>query len=130
MAERAKSFAAHARGARWEKGGLRSYFAYRDLGIKDATGGKVLAHVIRADQPCTGPMGYHSHTLDFQMVYQIKGWARIYLEDIGEIRVEEGDAWYQAPGVRHEVLEYSEDWQVIEITMPADFPTQDEARQP
>ena len=130
MAERAKSFAAHARGARWEKGGLRSYFAYRDLGIKDATGGKVLAHVIRADQPCTGPMGYHSHTLDFQMVYQIKGRARIYLEDIGEIRVEEGDAWYQAPGVRHEVLEYSEDWQVIEITMPADFPTQEEVRQP
>ena len=130
MAEKAQSFVAHSRDAQWEKGGLRSYFAYRDLGIKDATGGKVLAHVIRADQPCTGPMGYHSHTLDFQMVYQIKGRARIYLEDIGEIRVEEGDAWYQAPGVRHEVLEYSEDWRVIEITMPADFPTQEEVRQP
>ena len=123
-----KSFAAHATDARWTKGGLRSYFAYRDLGVKHATDGKVPAHVIRAEQPCDGPMGYHSHTLDFQMVYQVKGWARVYLEDIGEIRVEAGDAWYQAPGVRHELLEYSDDWEVVEITMPADFSTQDEAR--
>ena len=65
MAEKAKSFAAYSRDANWGKGGLRSYFAYRDLGITDATGGKVLAHVIRAEQPCAGQMDYHSHTLDF-----------------------------------------------------------------
>ncbi len=126
--ERAKSFAAYAKGARWSREGLRPYFAYRDLGIKDVTGGKVLAHVIRADHPCEGPLGCHSHSLDFQMVYMLKGWARIYLEDGGEIRVEAGDAWYQAPGVRHEVLEYSDDWEVIEITMPADFATTEEPR--
>ena len=73
-------------------------------------------------------MGRHSHSLDFQMVYLLKGWARIDLEDAGEIRVEAGDAWYQAPGVRHEVLEYSDDWEVIEITMPADFATTEEPR--
>ena len=43
------SFAAHARDARWGKD-LRPYFAYRDLGIRDATEGKVLAHIIRAEQ--------------------------------------------------------------------------------
>ena len=42
--------------------------------------------------------------------------------------MEAGDAWYQAPGVRHEVLEYSDDWQVLEITMPAEFETHDEVR--
>ena len=123
-----KAFAARAKDAKWVKEGLRPYFAYRDLGIKDATEGKVLAHIIRADQPCKGPMGYHSHDLDFQMVYLIRGWARLYFEDIGEIRVEAGDAWYQPPGIKHEVLEYSDDWEVIEITMPADFATQDELR--
>ena len=123
-----KAFAARAKDAKWVKEGLRPYFAYRDLGIKDATGGKVLAHIIRADQPCKGPMGYHSHDLDFQMVYLIRGWARLYFEDIGEIRVEAGDTWYQPPGIKHEVLEYSDDWEVIEITMPADFATQDESR--
>ena len=123
-----KAFAARAKDAQWVKQGLRPYFAYRDLGIKDATGGKVLAHIIRADQPCKTPMGYHSHDLEFQMVYLIKGWARLDFEDIGEIRVEAGDAWYQPPGIKHEVLEYSDDWEVIEITMPAELPTRDEVR--
>lgn len=37
---------------------MRPYFAYRDLGIKDATHGRVLAQVIRADEPSKGPIGY------------------------------------------------------------------------
>ena len=123
-----KSFAAYEKDARWTRDGLRAYFAYRDLGISNATAGKVLAQIIRAAQPCEGPMGFHSHALDFQMVYQIRGWARIYLDDIGEIRVQAGDAWFQAPGVKHEVLEYSDDWEVIEITMPAEFETHEESR--
>ena len=44
------------------------------------------------------------------------------------MRVEAGDTWYQPPGVKHELLEYSDDWEVIEITMPAEFETQDETR--
>ena len=123
-----KAFAAHAKDAQWVEDGLRPYFRYRDLGIKEATEGRVLAHIIRAEQPCTGPMGYHSHDLEFQFVYLIKGWARLYFEDIGEIRVDAGDSWYQPPEIRHEVLEYSDDWEVIEITMPAEFDTHDEAR--
>jgi len=123
------AFAAHAKDAKWVKEGLRPYFKYRDLGIKDATDGKVLAHIIRAAQPCEGAMNYHSHDLEFQMVYLIKGWARLYFEDIGEISVDAGDAWYQPPGVKHEVLEYSDDWEAIEITMPAEFETHDEERQ-
>ena len=125
--QRATSFAAHAKDAKWVDD-LRPYFKYRDLGIKAATEGRVLAQVIRAEQPCVGSMGYHSHDLEFQMVYMIKGWARIYFEDIGEVRVEAGDAWYQAPRVKHEVLEYSNDWEVLEITMPAEFATRDEER--
>ena len=122
-----KAFASHAKDAQWTTG-LRPYFKYRDLGIKDATDGKVLAHVIRADQPCEEAMGYHSHDLEFQWNYLLRGWARLDFEDIGEVRVEAGDAWYQPSGIKHEVLEYSDDFEVIEITMPADFPTHDESR--
>ena len=122
------AFAAHAKDAEWIKDGLRPYFRYRDLGIKDATQGRVMAQVIKAAKPCKGPMGYHSHVLDFQMGYMVKGWARMYFEGFGEMRVEAGDAWYQPPGVKHELLEYSDDWEVIEITMPAEFETQDEVR--
>ncbi len=123
-----QSFAARAGDAQWIKG-LRPYFVYRDLGMKGATEGRVMAHVIRADQSCDGPMGYHSHDLEFQMNYLLRGWARIDLEDVGEIQVTAGDAWYQAPGVKHELMEYSDDFEVIEITIPGDFPTIDESRQ-
>ena len=37
----------HARDAVFDQG-LRAFFAYRDLGIRQATGGRVVAHVIRA----------------------------------------------------------------------------------
>ena len=98
------------------------------MGITDATQGRVLAQVIKAAEPCKGAMGYHSHVLEFQMAYMLKGWARMYFEGVGEMRVEAGDAWYQPPGVKHELLEYSDDWEVIEITMPAEFETKDEVR--
>ena len=69
--------------AQW-KTGLRTYFEYRDLGIVGATGGKVLAHVIRAPEPCRGPGGYHTHDLEVQMNYVLNGWPRVEFEDVGE----------------------------------------------
>jgi len=57
------------------KGGLRGYFEYRDLGIKRATRGKVVAHVIRA-RPKKAPHGkWDRHDCDVQFVYVLKGWA-------------------------------------------------------
>ena len=53
----------------------------------------------------------------------------MYFETFGEIRVEAGDSWYQPPGVKHELLEYSDDWEVIEITIPAEFETKNEVLQ-
>ena len=113
--------------AEW-KPGLRSYFEYRDLGIVDATKGKVLVHVLRAKEPCPGPGGYHTHDLEFQMNYVLRGWTRVEIEDVGEVRFEAGDSWYQNPNVKHEVLEFSDDFEVLEICMPADFPTADAQR--
>lgn len=112
----------HEKGAYWDEG-LREYFAYRDLGMVDRSGGKVRAHVIRPNGPCKGPGDLHYHVLDFQMVYVLQGWARVWFEGVGEIRFEPGSCMYQEPGIRHRVLEYSDDYTVIEITSPADFET-------
>ena len=116
------SHVARAKDASWDEG-LRAYFAYRDLGMADASGGRLRAHVIRATGPCEGPGDEHYHTLDFQFVYVIQGWSRIWYEDIGEVRVETGDCFHQRPGVRHRVLDYSDDYTVLEVTLPADFDT-------
>jgi len=69
------------------------------------------------------PSDTHYHTLDFQMVYVLKGWARVWFDGIAEVRFEQGSCMYQEPGIVHKVLEYSDDYTVIEIAMPADFST-------
>jgi quercetin dioxygenase-like cupin family protein len=113
---------AKAKGADWQVG-LRPHFAYRDLGIHAATEGKVLAQVIRARQPSDGPGDEHTHSLDFQMVYVLKGWMRTQFEGVGERTLEAGDCMYQEPGINHRVLDYADDLEVLEITIPAEFET-------
>jgi len=117
-----KLHVSHQKGAFWDEG-LREYFAYRDLGMVERTGGRVRAHVIRPSKPCDKPGDLHFHNLDFQMVYVLKGWARVHFEGVGEVRFEEGSCMYQEPGIQHRVVEYSDDYTVIEITIPADFET-------
>src|SRR2546425_9259037 len=89
-----KGFAvSHARDARFERG-LRSFFEYRDLGIKQATEGRVCAHIIRAaggefsGQP-------HFHETTFQMIFILKGWIEFEFEGQGTLRLEAGSCAYQ-----------------------------------
>ena len=103
--------------------GLRGHFAYRDLGVAAATRGKVLAQVIKATQASAEPGDTHLHRLDFQMVYMLRGWARMRFDGVGEVRMEAGSCWYQEPGIHHSVIEYSDDFELLEITVPADFET-------
>jgi quercetin dioxygenase-like cupin family protein len=122
-----KFSASHLKDAVFEDGGLRSFFVYRDLGIKDATGGRVLAHVIRAKAPHSGKAGWHRHALDFQMYYVIKGWIKFRYEGAGEVLAEAGSCVHQPPGIRHVELGHSDDLELIEITLPAEFATSEVA---
>src|SRR5262245_30794542 len=49
--------------------GLRTYAAYRDLGIKDATRGMAIAHVVQFKGPCDPKVvsKMHLHKAEFQM---------------------------------------------------------------
>ena len=105
-------------------GGLRVYREYRDLGIGDATGGKVHAHIIRTTKPCPeGGSGMHYHEVDFQMVMVLKGNSRVWFEGEGEVEFEQGDCWVQPPGIKHNVLYYSEDYELLELTLPEKYET-------
>lgn len=104
--------------------GLRAYREYRDLGVGDATGGRIHAHIIRTTAPCPPDgSGLHYHDLEFQMVFCLKGRSTVWFEGQGEVQIEAGDSWIQPPGIRHNVLYYSEDYELLEITMPAEYET-------
>jgi hypothetical protein len=105
--------------------GLRTYAKYRDLGIAAATGGMVQAHVIKFVPPFKAEDVAipHYHDVDFQMVYVLKGWIRSEFDGEGVHTFHAGSCWIQPPKIKHTVLGYSDDCEVLEIVLPADFDT-------
>lgn len=113
----------HARPEAFVADGLRPYFEYRDLGIRDATAGRAVMHVIRA-RGCHQATGeWHRHAVQLQLVYVLKGWVRFEYEGVGEVRLEAGSCVHQPPGIRHREIEHSADLELIELVLPADFET-------
>jgi hypothetical protein len=115
----------HHRDEDFKADGLRAYAKYRDLGIADASHGLARAHVIRLVGPCNPEevSKLHFHDVDFQMVYVLKGWIKTYMEGHGETVMHQGSAWTQPPRIRHLVMDYSDDVELLEVILPADFET-------
>lgn len=116
----------HARDANFARG-LRSFFEYRDLGIKHVTAGQIDAHVIRAAAGTDFSSQPHRHQTTFQLVYVLKGWIEFDYEGQGIVRLEAGSCVYQPPEIRHREVGHSEDIEMLEIVMPADFKTEEVA---
>jgi hypothetical protein len=114
----------HHREADFDQG-LRTYAKYRDLGIAPATGGMVQAHVIRMIPPYRAEdvATPHYHDVEFQMVYVLKGWYKTEFEGEGVHTFEAGACWIQPPRIKHTVLGYSDDCELLEIVLPAEFET-------
>ena len=118
----------HLKDAVFESAGLRAFFEYRDLGIEAATGGRAGGHVIRAKSGAGhGGTGWHRHVLDMQLVYILKGWVKFDYEGAGEVLLEAGTFVHQPPGIRHVEIDHSDDVEILEITLPAEFGTEDVA---
>jgi mannose-6-phosphate isomerase-like protein (cupin superfamily) len=119
-----KFVASHLTGGSFEDG-LRSYARYRDLGIAAATHGLAQAHVIQFIPPCRPEevSKLHYHDVEFQMVYVLKGWMKAELDGEGAHVMQAGSCWIQPPKVHHKVLDYSDDCEVLEIILPAEFDT-------
>ncbi len=107
------------------KQGLRRYAQYRDLGIAAATNGLARAHVIKMIPPCDPAevSKRHYHDVEFQMVYVLKGWIKGEYEGEGIVTMREGSCWLQPPKIKHTVLDYSDDCELLEVILPADFET-------
>ena len=114
----------HLNEADYKQDGLRSYALYRDLGIAAASGGLCQAHVIRLLSPCTDEVRKrHLHETELQLIYVLQGWIKNEFEGEGVQMMSAGSCWLQPPGIRHTVLDYSPDVELLEIIVPADFKT-------
>jgi hypothetical protein len=115
----------HHRDEDFKADGLRAYAKYRDLGVADASAGLARAHVIRLIGPCDPAevSKLHFHDVDFQMVYVLKGWVKTYMEGVGETMFGEGSSWTQPPRIKHLIMDYSDDVELLEMILPADFKT-------
>jgi hypothetical protein len=116
--------ASHLKDSKFEEG-LRVYAHYRDLGIAKASGGLAVAHVIRLIPPCDPKevSKRHYHDVDFQMIYVLKGWMKGEYEGAGVVTMHAGSCWLQPPKIKHTVLDYSDDCELLEIILPAEFDT-------
>lgn len=110
----------------WKGEGLRDFFLYRDLGVAEATGGRVIAQLVKANAQPEHGTGWHQHVADFHIVIMLKGWARFMYEN-KEHLVAAGDCIHQRPGITHYLFDYSPDMEYLEIAAPADFKTVDVA---
>ncbi len=102
--------------------GPRPDVEYRDLGLSAASGGRIGAKHIRALKPFEMETGWHWHDMTGHFVYVLRGWITFRFEGVADVAtVEAGGCLSQPGGVPHNVIARSDDLELIEINLPAQF---------
>ncbi len=103
--------------------GRRDFFTYRDLAVKDASGGQMRAQLTKAKTGMTAPTGWHYHVCENQFVYVLNGWVELEFEGSETLRLGPGDTVYIPGGLKHNELRTSEDLEILEISTPGEIGT-------
>ena len=102
----------------------RADVEYRDLGWAEASGGMIGAKHIRAIRPFEAETGWHWHDMSAHFVYVLKGWIEFRYAGVEDVvRVTAGSSLSQPAGVAHNVVDRSDDMELIEINLPAGYGT-------
>jgi mannose-6-phosphate isomerase-like protein (cupin superfamily) len=104
--------------------GRRHFFQYRDLGVTEATGGKMRAQVTSAKSAMDRETGWHYHTCDMQFVYILKGWVDLEFAGGRKARFGAGDSVMIPGGMPHQETATSEDLELVEVSVPAEMGTE------
>jgi mannose-6-phosphate isomerase-like protein (cupin superfamily) len=103
--------------------GRRPFFKYRNLGVEDASGGRMRAYQNNSIAGMTEPTGWHYHTCEMQFVYVLKGKLVIEFEDGTVGTFTSGDSFFIPGGVRHNEIYVSEDKEALEVSVPGKIET-------
>ncbi len=102
--------------------GRRDFFTYRELGVTEATHGRMRAQVTAAEQGMSKETGWHYHTCEAQFVYMLEGWMDLEFED-RTIRLHAGDSVMIPGGAKHNETGTSAGFQLLEVSIPAEMGT-------
>src|SRR5260221_228520 len=105
--------------------GLRIELQSQGIRVTEVAPGMVQAHVIRLLAPCDPKVvsKWHYHDVNLQFIYVLNGWSKNEFEGQGVHTMHKGACWLQPPKIRHRVLDYSPDCELLEVVLPADFDT-------
>ncbi len=111
----------------WQPDGLLPGNAYRELAVGAATDGRVGLRHLRSTRPFEEQTGWHWHDMDVHAVFVIRGHITFRYRDVpGEFVVRAGECITQPAGVPHNVIDRSDDLELLELTLPQRFATLDQ----
>ena len=117
-----------ANDAAFTRDGPRADVEYRDLGWASASRGAVGAKHIRAIAPFSAETGWHWHDMTAHFVHVLRGWIAFRFAGAPhDVVVRAGSSLSQPAGVAHNVVGRSNDLELIEINVPAEYGTWDVA---
>jgi quercetin dioxygenase-like cupin family protein/catechol 2,3-dioxygenase-like lactoylglutathione lyase family enzyme len=96
-------------------------FEARETGIGAATAGVASVQVARPVGRCSGQVT--SHTSDILFTFILAGSMTLHGEGQGAHALSEGDAYVIPPHLKTALTDCSEDLQLLEVSLPADFAT-------
>ena len=115
-----------AHDAAFTRDGPLSGVEHRDLRLGAATGGRIGARHVRAVAPFDKETGWHWHDMTGHFVYVLQGRITFRYAGMAEdVTVRSGGCLSQPAGVAHNVVDRSDDLELIEIYLPATFGTWD-----
>lgn len=103
--------------------GRRSFLQYRELGVTEATAGKIRCQITEAKQGLSEPTGWHVHHCDAQFVYMLDGWVDLEFPGGDVIRIEKGDSLLIPGETPHNEIGTSDTFELLEVSVPADMGT-------
>ena len=103
--------------------GRRSFFGYRDLGVTEATDGRLRCQITEAKKGLSQSTGWHVHHCDAQFVYMLSGWMELEFADGRKVRLEQGDSVLIPGEVPHNEIDAASAFELLEVSIPADIGT-------
>lgn len=98
--------------------GRRPWVEYRDLGVEQASGGRLSTQMTTLTRGVYQETGWHYHACMFQWIWQIEGWVDLRFEDGTEQRLSAGSVLFLPGGIGHNETATSDSLKLVEIFMP------------